>query len=706
MEFRPPHLDIADKVGVRKREALHYIKLGDSYSEMSHFPEEIDSYKEYLRICREQEDMAEVGNACGRLGNVYNNVGKVFEAEKYFGEQLCIARIVGDKKQEGRAEGNLGVFWLRRKKYSQAARHFKQQLAVTQMLGDRSEEGDTYDNFGMLWFKLGDFVTAEEQFLQNLTIVKELGDRVKIGKLIGKLARVYRARHDFQQAFECSELQLRIAVEEGRICDKACAYYEMGRDLESLETEKEALECYKSSVKLFNEIRARLPSRENSKFKDEWRINLFHEFKHVYIVLIRILLKLNLLLEAVWVAEQSRAQVLADVMAFHYGIKTVELLSVAQEEWVSDIYRYISTNTVFFEIDTDAIYIWLLMPGQPVHFRSFSVDYEATHHQDATEYLQSLIRSDQRDLRLNFDTYKILFDTFICPIINLIQGDEVVIIPRGPLFMVSFAAFVGPDSKYLCESLRIRVAPSLTSLKLIADCPQGYHRKSGALIVGDPDYGGRLCQCPGAREEAEMIAMLTNTYPLIGKKATKMAVLERLNSVALVHIAAHGGRTGGEIQLAPNPIRSERIPMKEDYMLTMKEVLNARLRAQLVVLSCCCTAHGEIKAEGVDGIARAFLAAGARPVLASLWPIEDEATFEFMKSFYQHLVEGNKASEALNKAMKCLRESDKFSPVRYWAPFVLIGDDVTLKLPFAGIVKVHFPTACIVHLVKFLECKK
>ena len=83
------------------------------------------------------------------------------------------------------------------------------------------------------------------------------------------------------------------------------------------------------------------------------------------------------------------------------------------------------------------------------------------------------------------------------------------------------------------------------------------------------------------------------------------------------------------------------------------------------------------------GIARAFLGAGARSVLVSQWAIDDEATMEFMKFFYQHLVHKRSASEALNKAMKSLRESDRFSAVKYWAPFVLIGDDVTFE--FEGI---------------------
>jgi len=111
----------------------------------------------------------------------------------------------------------------------------------------------------------------------------------------------------------------------------------------------------------------------------------------------------------------------------------------------------------------------------------------------------------------------------------------------------------------------------------------------------------------------------------------------------------------------------------------MTDVLNVKIRTRLVVLSCCHSARGEIKAEGVVGIARAFLGAGARSVLVSLWAIDDEATLEFMKTFYLQLVKGKSASESLNQAMKCMRESDKFSAVKYWAPFVLIGDDVTLE---------------------------
>ena len=255
--------------------------------------------------------------------------------------------------------------------------------------------------------------------------------------------------------------------------------------------------------------------------------------------------------------------------------------------------------------------------------------------------------------------------------------------------MAPYAAFMDMKSKYLCETLRIRLLPSLSSLQLIQNCPAHWHSKTGALLVGDPwvqevvHEGMTPEQLEWAETEVQIIGEILQTEPLVGKRATKDEVLRRISSVGLVHIAAHGSMETGEIVLAPNTTRSSQIPDKEDYLLTMKDVLNAQIRARLVVLSCCHSAWGEVKAEGVVGIARAFLGAGARSVLVSLWAIDDEATMKFMEFFYQQLVNGRSASEALNKAMKSMRESDRFSAVKYWAPFVLIGDDVTLE--FEGI---------------------
>ena len=156
-------------------------------------------------------------------------------------------------------------------------------------------------------------------------------------------------------------------------------------------------------------------------------------------------------------------------------------------------------------------------------------------------------------------------------------------------------------------------------------------------------------------------------------------MLRRIDSVVLVHIAAHGRMETGEIALAPNPGWKSNTPIEEHYILTMSDIQAVRLKAKLVVISCAHSGQGEVSSEGVVGIARAFLFAGARSVLASVWPLDDEATMEFMISFCKHLRGGETASTTLQKVMKCLRDSDKFSAPKYWAPFVLIGDDVTIE---------------------------
>lgn len=291
-----------------------------------------------------------------------------------------------------------------------------------------------------------------------------------------------------------------------------------------------------------------------------------------------------------------------------------------------------------------------------------------------------------RPEHLQSNALRSLYDIIIAPIANSIDGDELAVVPEGLLWLAPYAALMDKNSKYLSESLRIRLIPSLTSLKMIANCPEDYHCKNGALLVGDPWVqeivipGEKILeQLPCAKEEVEMIGRILDTKPLTGREATKNEVLSRLSSVALVHIAAHGRMATGEIALSPNTLRKTALPKEEDYLLTITDVLNAKLRARIVVLSCCHSGRGEIKAEGVVGIARAFLGAGARSVLVSLWAIDDQATLEFMKTFYQELARGRSASEALRQGTKSMRESVEFGEVKYWAPFVLIGDDVTLE---------------------------
>ena len=416
-------------------------------------------------------------------------------------------------------------------------------------------------------------------------------------------------------------------------------------------------------------------------------------------------------------AEQGRAQALVDSLRIHYGLSTLPLLSLETKETISYISNDLSTRTVFIAIERNIIVFWVIKKENKFELRRMEVGGREGHSNSITALLETTLknigagvgvrcenrslepadeskRGDDEEpaqtLHCTIESLQPLHDAIIGPIAHLCRGDDLIIVPDGPLCLAPFFA--------LSQTKRIRTVPSLTTLKLITDSPEDYHSKIGVLLVGDPclekvtkiGIRGRkpmYSQLPYAKIEVEMIGRILKVPPLTGTEATKEKVLEKIASVALVHIAAHGRKETGEIALAPNAGwendkdqgPKNPIPTEEDYILKMSDVLAARLRARLVVLSCCHSGRGEVKSEGVVGIARAFLAAGARSVLAKLWRISDEATMVFMERFYQHLADGEKASFALHQAMKTLRDSEKFCASKYRAPFVLISDDVRLE---------------------------
>jgi len=109
--------------------------------------------------------------------------------------------------------------------------------------------------------------------------------------------------------------------------------------------------------------------------------------------------------------------------------------------------------------------------------------------------------------------------------------------------------------------------------------------------------------------------------------------------------------------------------------LKFQEITQLSLSADLVTLSACDTANGKLGGEeGIDGLAEAFLLAGAKSVVATLWEVDDSATKYLMRAFYSHPAQGEDKSSALRQAkLDYLRTSANSSPA-LWAPFTLVGD--------------------------------
>ena len=424
-------------------------------------------------------------------------------------------------------------------------------------------------------------------------------------------------------------------------------------------------------------------------------------------------------INALYILELLRARVPKDLMSSQYSVESqisADLQSLVGT--VNIMKRESNCCCLYISYYGHYLYFWVLRTNGIIEFRSKRVDENTLSARlvnnlddffakgfrsigiTAEEVCEDrslnnissvvpsrLVEDDYEESQNSESSISLYYRMLISPVADLLEESEIIFFPDRFLNQVPFPALTDEGGRYLSEKYRIRIVPSLTSLKLIQESPRDYHRQTGALVVGDPDVGwvhykgtkmfvSRLLY---ARNEAAMIARMIGAQPLLGKHATKQMVLERLHSVSLIHLAAHGNAERGEIALSP--VRPcNRIPEEEDYLLMMSDITQARLRAKLVVLSCCHSGCGQIRAEGVIGIARAFLESGARSVLVALWAISDKSTEQLMCRFYEHLLHGDSASESLHQAMKWMR-GNGFDHVCDWAPFLLIRDNVTFGSP-------------------------
>ena len=703
IEFYQKALSISKHAKDRAAEAKTYWNLGHVYRSRGDIKAAIDCYELAVSAFKEFGDIASEAMAYTSLGNCYKSLGEFMTAVKYYQKALRIAKKVGKKFSEGSAYANLGAAYCSLGDFEKAIDFLQEAVMCARSTGFKVLEGAAYINIGSAYCLLGDFEKAIEFFQQALNIAIDTGDKSTEGGTYHLLGKVHSSTGDYKSAIELLQQALCIAQENGEKYSEGLIYGDLGFAYRFLGDVCKAEDCFKSSVKICDNLRDLMQS------KDEWKISFRDLNKRFYSSLIVSQLEQHKTLEALLTADRGRAQALMDLMESQYNVKTTSAIPEMQAETIS----FISSPTIFVAQIPNSINFWVLKKGKKIEFVTKQVDLNSLQSlaeevlkeigvfqsvmcenrslddptDEATEDLPDG-KSDESGLKSTAskdNALSALSEVVMRPILHLTDGDEVVIVPDGSLFLIPYSALLDKRSRYLSETLRLRLMPSLSSLQLMAECPLERHSTSEALIVGDPwvksvrirGSSRPLKQLPAARKEAETIGEILKTLPLIGEYATKAEVLSRLNSVSLVHIAAHGSARTGEIVLSPNPTQSKR-PGEEDFLLTMADVLNAKLQAKLVVLSCCHSGRGKIKAEGVVGIARAFLGAGARSVLASLWAIDDDATLEFMMRFYENLVKGQSASKSLNMAMKSMRESEKFSAVKYWAPFVLIGDDVTL----------------------------
>ena len=718
-EYLEKALAIAIEIGDRKGEGARYGNLGTVLKSLGDYVKANEYFEKALAIAIEIGDRRREGSVYERVGGVFNSLGDCFKANEYFEKAIAIARKIGDRVTEAHSRLCLGQMLLSLGiKYADTNKHFKEALLIATETGNRSCETECFFCLGELFFHLGNYVKAKEYGEKALAISVEIGNLILEASAYCQLGCLCLNLDECVKAEEYFEKALSIVKEGVKGFDvEIFSCVDIAKAKISQDKKQEAFPYLFQAIQKCEECRGFL------KDNDDFRVLYSDQYNSPYKTLSLLFCAAENPKKALYVEELGRARALSDLMAAQYSVE--RQISADPQSWtgIENVANLESDSTcLYISYDAQNVLLWILKASGVVEFQESTVEkktllakqaknldtffnkvaesfrsfgilppelcedrsfngIEQTPDSSEEDNLAALRQQGREvDPRPNLTLF---YKMIIAPVAKLLKGSEIIIVPDRHLYRVPFPALLDDSGKYLSETFRIRIVPSLTTLKCIQDSPADYHSQTGALIVGDPDVGevvwkGRrktIPPLPSARKEAEMVGRLLGVQPLIGQQATKQAVLERINSVSLIHFAAHGNEEKGEIILVP--VRTgNRLPRETDCLLTVSDISQVQLRAKLVVLSCCHSGRGQIKVEGVVGMARAFLGSGARSVLVSLWALEDEATEQFMSRFYEHLYRGVSASESLHQAMKWMRDNG-FAKVSEWAPFMLIGDNVT-----------------------------
>jgi CHAT domain-containing protein len=285
-----------------------------------------------------------------------------------------------------------------------------------------------------------------------------------------------------------------------------------------------------------------------------------------------------------------------------------------------------------------------------------------------------------------------LYSALIAPIAAR-EWNSLIIVPDGSLHLIPFGALLDSAGTYLIQRGSICIAPSASVLATLMREPEIRRAKpflgiafseavtdsaTVAKTRGIADIrGGDIKPLQYSREEVDEAnqALGGNGVILQGMSASETALKsEPLSEFRIIHIAAHS--VGDEIEPDRAAIVLHPGNSVEDGLWQAREIRHTRLNADVVVLSACETGSGRLQGEeGIMNLARAFLTAGTKSVVASLWDVDDRSTATLMEDFYQHLAKGESIALALRSCqLEFIKTYGEKARPHLWAGFEVIGD--------------------------------
>lgn len=664
------------------------------------------SFGRALELFRQVEDQRGEATILDNLALVKRELGEPSEALELHQGALKLRRLLGHRRGEARSLCRLGeiLFELGEVKASQA--HLREAIAIASEIGGRQSGAAGRLALGKILLDQGELESAKKELERALGLAAEAGQRTTEGEILYTLARVDRAAglgpsarshletalerfEDVRSGFQSPHLRTSYSSLMRRAYELDVELWmaahsrepQAGHQLRALEvTERTRARTLldllqEAEVDLAAGVDPDLLSNRRSLARrlDAKTDRLLDSTLDAGIrqTLEREQLSLLQRLE-VLDAEMRRQSPAFGEIVRPEALEAEEIQALVDDETTlavyflgegtSTLWRVRSTGIDAFELpgrgemEAAARRVHLLWSDLDVASRSLD--------HSAAEELAGLLRLPE-----------------------LMGSRRLAVIADGALHVVPFAALPveGVDGRSASVPLVTRSeVVSLPSASVLALDRRLHGQPSSrptVAILADPVFGPQYAPLPGSRREAEAIAkavLPAQSLLILGFEANREALEgSRLRGYDIIHFATHG------VIDTENPSFSGLVLSQVDPQggslrgfLRLHDVFSLNLDSELVVLSGCRTALGPVvRGEGLIGLARGFMYAGSRRVVASLWQVEDRATEALMASFYRAMGQhGMSAATALAAAQRELAGGRRFRDPYYWAGFVLVGD--------------------------------
>jgi CHAT domain-containing protein/Tfp pilus assembly protein PilF/cell division protein FtsL len=711
--------------------ALVYLYKGDYQSAESLERRVIGIWEKALGPNNPQVAITLIG-----LGVLFEYQGKYAEAEALYRRALQIREAAFGRTQSEVAEvlSHLGkVLQLIGKDRSESEALFQRALSIfeTKLGAENHKVAGPLIGLGDLSRDKGDLAAAESFYNRGLAILeKSLGRyHPDVAGTLVKLASLYRAKNETDRAVdalsragELREHNIAYNLPLGSERQKLGYLKLFARDIDDALSLQRAAPNMPAAIMLALKTLLRRKGRALDAISDNIRLlrqrsnardrQLFTELADARSSLVNIALR-GPDNKGV-VSYQSRltdVEQKVDKLEAEVSARSAEFTSLWQPVTIEAVQALIPPQTALLEfgvyldrVPRYGVYV-LTGQGQP---RWADLGEAAPIDRALNLWRRALRDPDHADVN---KIGKLVYSQLILPLHGFLGSTHHLLVsPDGLLSLVPFAALPDEHGKYLIESYSISY---LTSGRDLLRLQVPRESREAPMVVANPVFGepavvnvshsndlkgpaGRsengyrrlfFGPLPGANGEIRMLQeLLPQASFKTGSQATK-AALESANAPSILHIATHGFFLDAENSPNANPLLRSGLALaganesEGDGILTALDALNLDLwGTKLVVLSACDTGVGEVRSgDGVYGLRRALVIAGAETQVMSLWPISDRSTRDLMSGYYKALMAGDGRGEALRKVQLQMLSAKSRTHPYYWSSFIQTGEWANLQ---------------------------